>query len=904
MMSRLRSLWRNLRHRDSVDRDLDREVDAVFDLLVDEKVQGGLTPEQARRAATIELGRTDAITQQVREERTGAGIEAIAKDVRYGARMLRANPGFTLVVVLSLAAGIGANSAIFSIANALLFRTLPVPHPEQLYAARFQAKLPPPQRFSYPFFQRLRASYPKPDNIAAMSRVSRMRLEGAGSGDAQNVLVQLVTGEYFPVLQLSPQLGRLLSPADNQAMGGHPVAVISDAFWRRRFNAAPDVLGRDLVINGSRFTIIGVAPPGFTGVWLETPVEAWVPAMMQADVKYSQNFSTSDGNFLQPWVPQDGLSWLEVITRADRPDGAEAAALNAVHRPELLKAADAISDPELRKVTLDRHLGLEPFGLGSSTLRSQFRAPLIALLAMVGLLLLIACANTANLLLARATSREREMAVRLSIGASRGRIISQLLTESLLLGSLAAIVGLAIAPVISELLVRMTIGVSSGPLPFSVGLDARVLAFTAAITLLTSFLFGFAPAWRATDLSLVRALKAGGRGVHGGGRVSLSKLLVIAQVALSLLLAVGAGLFARSFSNLIAQPLGVEDQVLWVAMSPATAGYQKSELPALYQRILGRVEALPGVQSATLAMCGVMTGCRSVSGGMQVSGYVAQGTEQVDFQENRVAAKYFSTLGMPIVAGRDFDDREITSEKPVAIINQAAARKYFKDRDPIGQRIGYDTADTEVVGVVRDAHFNTVREAAVPMAFYPLGPEPSFVGSLQVRAHGDPTLIAESIRKALRESESRLPVDRVATIGDLAAGTLRQERLIARLTVIVGIMALALASLGLYGLMSYAVKQRTAELGVRFALGAPRGRVLRMVFAESMLLVAAGLATGIPLVLGGARLIGPMLFNVSPNDPLIVGGAVAVLVAVGAWSGYLPAWRASRVDPLTALRTE
>ncbi|HEX8028810.1 MAG TPA: ABC transporter permease, partial [Vicinamibacterales bacterium] len=696
----------------------------------------------------------------------------------------------------------------------------------------------------------------------------------------------------------------LFTPDDNTSMGGHPVVVISDAFWRRRFNASPDALGKDVVINGSRFTVIGVTPPGFTGVWLETPAEAWVPAMMQADVRYSQNFSTSDANFLQPWIPQNGLSWLELITRADRPDGAEAAALNAVHRPELLKEVDGITDPELRKITLDRALALEPFGLGASTLRNQFRAPLIALLAMVGLLLLIACANTANLLLARATSREREMAVRLSIGASRGRIISQLLIESLLLGTLAAFVGLAIAPLISELLVRMTIGVASGPLPFSVGIDGRVLAFTAGITLLTSFLFGFAPAWRATDLSLVRALKTSGRGVHSGAKVSLSKLLVVAQVALSLLLAVGAGLFARSFGNLISQPLGVEDQVLWVSVSPSTAGYQQQELPALYDRLLTRVESIPGVQSATLAMCGVMTGCKSVSGGIQISGYVAQPTEQVTFQENRVGPKYFSTLGMTIVAGRDFDQRDLTATKPVAIINQAAARQYFKGRDPVGQRIGYDTADTEIIGVVRDAHFNTVREAAIPMAFYALGAEPPFVGSLQVRSHGDPTLIGAAIRKALQESESRLPVDRVSTVADLAAATLRQERLIARLTVVVGLMALALASLGLYGLMSYAVKQRTAELGVRFALGAPRARVLWMVLRESMMLVAAGLVVGVPLVLGAARLIGPMLFNVSPSDPMVVGGAIAVLVAVGAWSGYLPAWRASRVDPLTALRTE
>lgn len=625
--------------------------------------------------------------------------------------------------------------------------------------------------------------------------------------------------------------------------------------------------------------------------------------MMQADLRYTQNFSAENADFLQPWVPQNGLRWLELLVRADRPGGREAAALNAVFRPILLEELGRIADPEERKLTLDRRLVLEPFAHGSSTLRTQFRAPLFALMAMVGLLLLIACANTANLLLARATSRQREMAVRLSIGASRGRIITQLLIESLLLGAMAAVVGLALAPLISELLVRMTTGVDSGPLPFSVGINARVVAFTAGIALLTSFLFGFAPAWRATDFSLVAALKANGRGMHRGARLSLSKLLVVAQVALSLLLAVGAGLFARSFSNLISQPLGFEEQVLWAPINPSIGGYKVEELPALYRRIIERVEAVPGVESATVAMCGVMTGCRSNSG-LTIAGYVSQPTEQVGAQENRVGANYFSTMGMTIVAGRDFDQRDIGSNAEIAIVNEAMVRKYFNGRDPVGQRFGYDKPTAEIIGVVRDAHVNTVREAATPMAFYPLGSTPYYVGSIQIRAKGDPAPVGAAVRRALQQIEPRLPVDRITTVATLAAGTLRQERLIARLTTIVGVLALALASLGLYGLMAYAVKQRTAELGVRFALGAPRPRVLWMVFRESLMLVAAGLAIGVPLVLVAARTVGSLLFDVSPQDPTIVAVAMAVLVAVGAAASYLPAWRASRVDPLTALRQD
>lgn len=902
MLARLRSLVRNLRHRDTVDRDLHNEVSAMFDMLVDEKMKSGLSLEQARRAATLELGRVEGITQVVREARAGARLDAVVKDVRYGARMLRANPGFTLVVVLSLASGIGANSAIFSIANAILLKSVAVPDPDHLYVARYQSRLPVVQRVSYPFFEELRAGFPSPAGLAAMSRVSRMRLPANG-GEAQSAAVQLVTGEFFGVLRVTPQLGRLLTPEDNRTMGAHPVAVISDAFWRRRFNGAADVVGRDIVFNSVPFTIIGVAPPNFAGLWLESPVDAWIPVMMQADVKYVQNFSSNNADGQQPWIPQRGISWLDVVTRAERPDGPEAVALNAVYRPQLLQQVDSIADPRERSLALDRSIVLEPFGAGFSNVREQFRAPLYALLGMVGLLLLIACANTANLLLARATSRQREMAVRLSIGASRGRIISQLLIESLLLGLISAAVGLAIAPVLSETLVRMTMGVETGPLPFSVGIDGRVIAFTAAITLLTSFLFGFAPAWRATDLSLASALKSTGRGTHRGARLSLAKVLVVSQVALSLSLAVGAGLFARSFNNLVTQPLGVDDSVISIPINPSLGGFKTAELPALYQRLIERVEAVPGVRTATVAMCSVMNGCRSTSG-LLIAGYTPQPGEQVTGQVNIIGRNYFSTLGMNIVAGRDFEPREIGAKVKVAVVNEALVRRYFKGRDPIGQRFGYDEMDTEIIGVVRDAHVNTVREAVAPMVFFPFDDAPPFVGSMQVRAAGDPAAIGAEVRRALQASEPRLPVDRPTTIATLAAATLRQERLIARLTVIVGGLALALASLGLYGLMAYAVKQRTAELGVRFALGAPRARVLFMVFSECLMLVLIGVAVGVPLVMGAARLVGPMLFEVSPNDPLVVGIAIAVLLTVGAWSGYLPALRASRVSPIVALREE
>jgi predicted permease len=432
-----------------------------------------------------------------------------------------------------------------------------------------------------------------------------------------------------------------------------------------------------------------------------------------------------------------------------------------------------------------------------------------------------------------------------------------------------------------------------------------VLAFTGAVGLLTSFLFGFAPALRATDVSLSTAMKTSGRGTHSGARLNLAKALVVAQVALSLLLAVGAGLFARSFGNLAALPFGYEPSVIWASFDARVGGYEQRELAALYRRVVERVESLPGVQSASVAMCGLMSGCRSGADGLEITGYVSQPGEQVWVQENRVGPRYFETVGMTIAGGRDFDAQDFyTPNRRIAIVNEAMVRKYLQSRDPIGQRFGYDAPDTEIVGVVRDARVYSVREAAEPMVFYPFTDTPVYAGTLHVRTVGDPTATVTALQRVLREAEPRLPIGRVTTVGELAAGTLRQERLIARLTSVLGLMALALACLGLYGLMSYAVRQRTAELGIRFALGAPRPRVLWMVFRESMTLTLAGLAIGVPLIVAAAQLVGALLFDVAATDPTIIAGAMVVLLGVGAASGYLPAWRASRVDPVVALRTE
>jgi predicted permease len=897
MLDRLSSLWRNLRHRDRVDRELDDEVRAVFDILVDEKMKAGMTRNQARRAATLELGRVDALTQQVREERTGAWLDGLIRDARYGARLLRANPGFTAVVVLSLAIGIGANSALFSVANALLLQSLPIPDPGTLHTARFEAPVPVPQQISYPFFEEARAA--TPGRVAAISRI--MRVQSRAGADTSMVNMQLVSGEFFDALQLRPAVGRLFTADDNRTVGAHPVAVIANDFWHRRFNGDPDIVGRELTLNGVRLTIVGVAPPRFRGVWLETPVDAWVPIAMQGDVRYFGNFSASNPNLDQPWMPQDGIRWLELLVRADRTDGRESAALNATLRPHVLRGADESSDPESRRALLQQKIVLEPFGRGASAVRDRFRAPLFFLITMVAVLLIVACVNTANLMLARAASRQREMAVRFALGAARRRVISQLLVESLLISALAAAVGLAIAPFAGNLLVRMTMGVDTGPLPFAVPIDGRVLLFTSLLALATAVLSGLAPALRAADPALAATLKDNARALRSGAKMNLQKGLVIAQVALSLVLVTSSALFLRSVNNLAMVPLGFDaGLVVSASINPRIGGYGPDDLEGMYGRVLDRVRALPGVEAAAIGTCGLMSGCRSSAHGIVIEGYAAQPGEDVSVQENHVSPDYLRAAGISLVRGRQFTPRDAGA--PVAIINESFARRYFASRDPIGQRIGRDVLDTEIIGVARDARVNSVREEVAPMLLFPFTRPAPFVGSLLVRTTGDPATLVSTMRQAVVEVEPNLPIDRVTTVASLASATYRQERVVARLTTALGLIALGLACLGLYGLMSYAVKQRTAELAIRFALGAPRPRVLWMVFRESLALMLVGLAIGIPIIMVASRLVSALLFEVDGSDPIILGGAMSVLLIVGATSSYLPSLRASRIDPLSALR--
>jgi predicted permease len=649
-----------------------------------------------------------------------------------------------------------------------------------------------------------------------------------------------------------------------------------------------------------------VAGKSFSGIWLETPTEVWLPLAMQHEIRAPLAYSADGADATKPWMPQERIRWLEVIVRATAgTKSASVAALDAVFQHQMARRAESIGNPEARLVFLERRLALEPFASGLSAVRQQFLTPLYALMGMAALVLLIACANTANLLLARANGRSREMAMRMSLGAGRGTLFRQLLTESLLLVSIAAVTAVVIGHWTANALVRMATPNAPGVAPFTAHIDVTVLAFTAGVALLTAVLFGMIPAAKATRVDLNEALKAGARNISGGAGSSMPRLLVILQVAISLVLVVGTGLLVRGLQNVLSVHLGFErEHVLSVTIDSRVAGYaHPAQLHGLIDRLLDRIGSMPGVRSAAVATCGIMTGCRNAEDGLIVEGYESRPGEQVLVVNNVVTPGYFQTVGMRLLAGRVFDDRDRQNSPLVAVVNESFVRRYFGDAQPIGKRFG-SKLNRQIVGIVENARILNVKEEPEPVAFFPLQQRPSPVRSIEIRSTGDPRHLASAVRQEIGEAAPDLPIENVATLAERVSNNLSLERLLISLSAVFGTLALGLAGLGLFGLLSYAVARRTADFGIRIALGAPQRVVLSGVLRESLLLSFAGVAIGLLLVLAGSGAIRAVLFEVNPLDRATILAAVSVLVADAVLAGLLPAWRASRVDPLAALRLE
>jgi predicted permease len=827
-------------------------------------------------------------------------------DLRYAGRMMRRSPAFTVAAVLSLAIGIGANAAIFSVTDALVVRPLPVTKPGELDFLNRAGYDQPNLRFSGPNLEQFRSGVPDA-SFAAMG--SATTAQATRNGAAELISGQLVTGNWFDLLGVRPAMGRLFTAADTTTIGGPPIAVLSYAYWTRAFARDPGVVGTTLAINGTPLTVVGVAAEGFDGMTVGQRVSVWLPVTMQSEARFFGNASSDDADERKPWLTQDGIQWLTIVARIAAPARAAAvlSQIQGIDHQRLQSLVARIRDPQRRAFMARGHVELMPAARGLSSLRDNFSLALGVLMSTAALVLLIACANLASLLLARSSARGREFALRLSLGAGRGRLVRQLLTESMVLALLGGLAGLAIARWGGQALLRMG---SSGPnpVPLTLPMDWTFFGFTLALSLATGMLFGLVPALRFSRADLGSALKAGGRVVSapGSGSVPWGKVLVVTQMALSLALLVGAILFLRTFRNLIAVDTGFDRaQVVSARFDPRLAGFSEQQLPALYERLLEQARQIPGAASVSLARAG------PVSGSQTISDITVEGRPRFDgnanaVREDVVTLDYFSTVGMRLVAGRTFLPSDTEKARAVAVVNETMARHFFGDASPLGHRFGYGTpATTEIVGVVRDAKVDGLREAVPPLVYYPIAQTPQeFLRNLYVRSAGSPESIAPALARAVQEADRNLAVREVVTLADLAERSVVRERLVSQLTAVFGGLAVVVACLGLFGTVSYSVVRRTSEIGVRLALGAAPMRVYWLVLRETLVLVALGGAVGLAAILPTLTYISTLLYGLSPRDPATLATAVGALMIVGTLAGAVPAWRASRVDPLTALRSE
>jgi predicted permease len=838
-------------------------------------------------------------------------LQRLAQDMRFALRLMGRSKGFTAVAILSLALGIGANTAMFSITDALMLRMLPVRNPEQLVIlSETSDQNLLGANFQYPAFRKFRDLTQVFSDVTAVCllRRSNVIVNGPGGGlDPGTVGVGLVSGTYFSTLGASAAIGRTFTPDDDRVPGGHAVTVISYRYWERRFGLAPDVIGRTLTLNATTYTILGVTAPGFSGDWIGEPTSLWIPIAMQSQVMLERPGLLDNPN--PPWV--------RVIARvkSGMTIAQAQAAAQVLNRQILRDLAGEHPTPEAMREIAKLRLNLDPAARGFSPQRTSFQQPLILLLTVVGLVLLIACANIANLLLARSTARQREIAVRLALGAGPGRILRQLLTESLLLATLGGALGMLVAVWGTNALLKI---LSTGPfspvgcaicgsLYVDVHPDWRILAFTAALCMLTGLLFGLAPAVRASRLSLSPALK--GNAAGSPGRFGLGKALVVSQVALSIVLLIGAGLFVRTLRNLKSQDMGFDrDHVLLIWTAPNHIGRQGAALGNFYETVQQRIASVPGVVSASPSAFGLM-GSDGGGSPVRVLGYRPRPDEDRFVRWSLVAPRFFSTVGMRLELGRDFTERDTETAPRVAIVNDSFARHYFPDQNPIGKRFGMrrDTGnEIEIVGLVRDAKYNTTRDKNTKMIYIPFRQDLGhlYTMRLAVRTDHESPALTTRIRDELRSLDRNLPILGIESIEQQLNQSLAQERLIATLSGFFGAVALLLASMGLYGVMSYTVARRTNEIGIRLALGATRAGVLGMVLRESVWLAGLGIAIGVPATLAATRLISAMLFGVSASDPWTVGAAAVLLIVVAALASFVPARRASKVDPLMALRYE
>ena len=883
-VDKLRLRCRSLFRRSQVEGELADELRFHLEQQIEENIAAGMTPEESRYAARRAIGGLAQIKEVCRDTRRVNWVQDLAQDIRYGVRMLRKNPGFATVAILTLSLGIGANTAIFSLLDCVLLKTLPVAHPEQLVSISRFSPAGEGESFSYPQFKAFcNAGELFSDVFGFAYRSAKVSFGGRPEG----IVAQLVSGEYFRALGIPSRIGRPLRPDDDQGASGQPVAVISHRLWQLRFARDPSLVGKILNVNGTPLTVVGVMPPGFFGTSLDYTTDIWVPIRMQPQIDRGSSLDSTDTH------------WVMVMARL-RPGVSvnQATAGMNVTLQRYLRSVNAGSE-ELRQ-----RIGLVAGGRPVSGLRQDMSGPLLILMTIVGLVLLLACTNIANLLLAKAAARQREITVRLAIGAGRLRLVRQLITESLLLAALGAIAGLVFAQLGSSELLDFIAYAMNQPLPvqFQFHADVRVLAFTTAISLASGILFGIAPALRATRVDLISGLKDAVAG-QSSPRVRLNKLLLVSQVAICLPLLFIACLFIRSFQKLAGVDLGfVPTNVVQIKSIVFDPAYTPARLNNTWNRMLEEIKVTPAVVSVSMSQPGVFSHSTSQTD------IIVDGEPKLVYTLN-VTPGFFRTLQIPLLLGREFSPKDSATTPRVCVISETLARRFLHSAQPLGEQLltGFGPNKLEIVGIAKDTKYDSVLAEAQPVIYAPLAPDfiPNF-RVFEIRAISGPAATTSTVRQIVRRVDPDIPAD-IRPLSEFIAESLLVQHLTARVSSFFGALGLLLVCLGLYGLMSYAVAQRTRELGIRIALGAERSGIVRLLMMEAMVLTLIGSGVGLTvsiLSVAASRLVGSELFGLNATDPISLVIASALLLCVALLASYLPARRAMKVDPMIALRYE
>jgi len=880
----------------------------------EENMRSGMPPDEARRHAALKFGVAETIREQYHAETSLPLIESTLQDLRYAVRILRKSPGFTAIAVGSLALGIGANTAIFTAAQHMLLDRLNVPHPDQLRMFYWtQPKegivssmwgswddMPDggeiSTSFSYPVYQQMRQANRSMAEVFAFKPYGRMTVTISGNAEAAET--EMVSGNYYAGLGVRPQLGRGIQESDDGEVGSGPVVTISDRMWTNRFGRSPDAIGKTVLVNAQPMTVVGINPPGFTGAnSAQGTPDVFLPFSMQPIV-------APDGSDTPSLLTNKSLWWVLMMGRIKPGVSSETsqASLNVALSAAVRATMDVKKDNQLPRLVLrDGSRGQNPSIEG-------FAKPLVVLMALAGLVLLLACANLANLLLARAGVRQREMSVRLAMGAGQGRILRQMMTESLLLSFLGGASGLLLAWLVRNTIPRLLSNAWDPP-AFSARLSWPIFAFAAAVSVLTGIVFGLAPAWKSTRVEVSSSLKESGQTVTRRRRGLGGKAIVAVQVALSMLLVIGAGLFVRTLMQLGRTPLGFRSHnLLLFSVDLPETRYPLAASTPILQRLDEKFASVPGVQAEAL------TELPLISGSARNSTLIPEGQQKKaegnpSALTNRVGAHFFETFGIPIIAGRVFTMQDAPNSPKVAIVNQSLAQKYFPNANPIGKTFqtgGRHPFTVEIVGVCGDARYYRVRKEVQPTFYTPYWQvdegvhDATFAISTQLDGHA----LLPSLRDAIRQIDTNLPMLDVRTQDEQIAANLRQERIFAVLSSGFGVLALALACVGIYGIMAYSVANRRNEIGIRLALGAQPGQVRAMILRESTWLSIAGIVAGVGTALFLTRLVKSMLYGIQPNDPLTISCGVLLLLAVALAASWIPARRAARVQPMEALRHE